>query len=188
MRIDYSDEEVGSFQGMKPFVQSSEFRALNIGFALDEGIASATEEFSVFFAERTVWSKYNRAYFRKNFWFKLNYPEVQFLCHGTAGHGSLLLKNTATEKLLYCMNRMSEFRSNESKRLDDSNGALLIGDVTTVNLTVFEGGVQSNVVPPMVSALYDMRLALDVDLDAFEETVMLIYIPKNHQLKNYIFS
>lgn len=70
------------------------------------------------------------------------------------------------------MNKMSEFRAKESKRLDDSNGNLTIGDVTTVNLTILKGGVQLNVVPPVVSAFYDVRLALDVSLDDFETMVI----------------
>jgi len=35
---EYTEEEVGGIDGMKLFVQSEEFRALNCGFALDEGI------------------------------------------------------------------------------------------------------------------------------------------------------
>lgn len=70
------------------------------------------------------------------------------------------------------MNRMSEFRAIESQRLDDSNGKLTPGDVTTVNLTMFDGGVQMNVVPPVVSAIYDVRLALDVGLEDFENMVI----------------
>ena len=33
-----TEEEVGSADGMKIFVQSEEFRSLNCGFALDEGM------------------------------------------------------------------------------------------------------------------------------------------------------
>lgn len=43
--------------GMKLLVKTSEFAELNIGFTLDEGIASATEVFPVFYGERTAWSK-----------------------------------------------------------------------------------------------------------------------------------
>lgn len=44
---------------MDAFVSSSDFRSLNIGFSLDEGIASPTSEFPVFFAERSVRRKIN---------------------------------------------------------------------------------------------------------------------------------
>lgn len=43
---------------MKVFVHSNEFKALNVGFSLDEGLASANEEFPVYYAERSIWSKY----------------------------------------------------------------------------------------------------------------------------------
>lgn len=51
------DEEIGGGNGMKAFVHTDAFRALNVGFALDEGVASPTESFEVFYAERSVWSK-----------------------------------------------------------------------------------------------------------------------------------
>lgn len=42
---------------MMPFVSSEEFKSLNIGFSLDEGISSPTSEFPVFYAERTLKGK-----------------------------------------------------------------------------------------------------------------------------------
>lgn len=51
----YSDEEIGGQFGMVKFVTSSEFAALNVGFALDEGVASPNEVFNVFYGERTGW-------------------------------------------------------------------------------------------------------------------------------------
>lgn len=51
------DEERGGFTGMGKFIESDAFRQLNIGFGLDEGIASPTEVYPVFYAERSVWSK-----------------------------------------------------------------------------------------------------------------------------------
>lgn len=41
---------------MKLFVDTDDFKALNVGFALDEGIASPTDVFSVYYAERSIWS------------------------------------------------------------------------------------------------------------------------------------
>ena len=40
---------------MKELIKTNDFKELNIGFALDEGMASPNEEFSVFYAERAVW-------------------------------------------------------------------------------------------------------------------------------------
>ncbi|KAG4068365.1 hypothetical protein HA402_007885 [Bradysia odoriphaga] len=142
------DEETGGVEGMRVFVHSDEFKALNVGFSLDEGIASPNEVFPIFYAERSIW-------------------KVTFICNGTAGHGSLLLKNTSGEKVNYILNKMTEFRSREAKKLDE-NPDLTIGDVTTVNLTMIEGGVQSNVVPPVMSITFDVRMAIDRSQEEFE--------------------
>ncbi|XP_017026519.1 aminoacylase-1-like [Drosophila kikkawai] len=142
------DEEVGGRNGMQPFVKSEEFRSLNIGFSLDEGIASPTAEFPVFYAERTV----------KRLFFKIS---------GSAGHGLLLMPNTAGEKLSYIISKMMELRAVQVQRLKD-NPKLQIGDVTTINLTTVNGGVQSNVVPPYMTATFDCRLSLDTDIVEFE--------------------
>lgn len=44
---------------MAKFVHSDDFKALNIGFSLDEGIASPNDVFPVFYAERSTWCKIN---------------------------------------------------------------------------------------------------------------------------------
>ena len=59
-----ADEEVGGHDGMEKYVVSKEFKELNIGFALDEGLASEENAIPLFYGERNV------------FW-------VQFKCHGT---------------------------------------------------------------------------------------------------------
>lgn len=145
------DEEVGGVLGMMPFVQSNEFRALNVGFSLDEGIASPTDEFIVFYSERSIW-------------------EIEFICNGQSGHGSLLLKGTPGEKIHYIIDKFAQFRRQESAKLSD-NAEFKIGDVTTVNLTMLSGGAQANVVPPTLSATFDIRLANDVNFDEFEKTL-----------------
>ena len=49
------DEEIFGPDGMKAFVESEDFRNLNVEFFLDEGIASPTYVFNVFYGERTCW-------------------------------------------------------------------------------------------------------------------------------------
>lgn len=43
---------------MKAFVDTNDFKNLNVGFALDEGIASPNNEYPIFYAERVIWRKY----------------------------------------------------------------------------------------------------------------------------------
>ena len=66
-----ADEELGGHEGMAKFVVSKEFKQLNIGFALDEGLASPTETIPLYYGERNV------------FWMK-------FKCTGIKQHLSLL--------------------------------------------------------------------------------------------------
>lgn len=118
------DEEVGGFLGMVKFVTSDAFKAMNVGFSLDEGIASPTDEFNVYFAERVIW-------------------EIVFTCHGQSGHGSLLFKNTPGEKIHYLIDKFMNMRKIESAKLEN-NPELDLGEVTTVNLTMLSGGAQGD--------------------------------------------
>ena len=55
-----ADEEVGGHDGMMKFCVSQEFKKLNIGMALDEGLASPDETIPVFYGERNVfWVKFH---------------------------------------------------------------------------------------------------------------------------------
>ena len=40
---------------MKEFVHTDEFKALNVGFSLDEGVASESDVYNVYYAERAIW-------------------------------------------------------------------------------------------------------------------------------------
>lgn len=93
--------------------------------------------------------------------------DVLFKINGTPGHGSLLLKNTAGEKLRILLDRFLEYRVTQVQKLED-NPNLTIGDVTTVNITQLSGGVQSNVVPPQFSMMTDIRLAVHENHVEFE--------------------
>lgn len=43
---------------MRKFVETEDYKALNVGFALDEGIASAGDDYLVYYAERSVWREW----------------------------------------------------------------------------------------------------------------------------------
>ncbi|PVU99748.1 hypothetical protein BB560_005458, partial [Smittium megazygosporum] len=47
------DEEIGGIDGMAYFVKSQDFKDLNAGFALDEGIANVGPELYAFYGERS---------------------------------------------------------------------------------------------------------------------------------------
>ncbi|CAH1185343.1 unnamed protein product [Phyllotreta striolata] len=145
------DEETGGVEGMKAFVNTNDFKNLNVGFALDEGMASPNNDSPVFYAERVIW-------------------QMHFHVPGHPGHGSLLLENTAGEKAARLLNKIYEFRRGEQQKMKD-NANLTIGDVTSVNVTQMHGGVQTNVIPPEFVVTVDCRLAITVDFVKFEETL-----------------
>ncbi|KJE95881.1 aminoacylase-1A, variant [Capsaspora owczarzaki ATCC 30864] len=143
------DEEIGGHSGMELFVDHERFKALNIGFALDEGLANETDAFTVYYGERAPW------------W-------VRVKAVGRPGHGSRFVENTATEKLMRVIEKFLAFRQ-QQKSLLESGEAKTLGDVTTLNLTMLEGGVQFNIVPAEASAGFDIRIPPTVDLVEFEK-------------------
>ena len=60
--------------------------------------------------------------------------DVFVKCPGTPGHGSLMLPDTAGEKVEIIINKFMDLRRREKKKLE-SNKNLTVGDVTSVNLT-----------------------------------------------------
>ncbi|XP_076652438.1 aminoacylase-1 [Halictus rubicundus] len=144
------DEEIGGVLGMKDFVHTKDFKALNVGFALDEGVACPQEYFYMFYGERSIW-------------------HVAVECNGTPGHGSILLDNTAGEKIRVIIDRFMDLRAKEKAKLVDPK--IQLGDVTTINLTQLKGGVQTNVVPTSLTAIFDIRLDPSVDHEEFEAMI-----------------
>ncbi|XP_022909928.2 aminoacylase-1-like isoform X3 [Onthophagus taurus] len=145
------EEELGGVQGMKEYVHTTHFKNLNVGFALDEGMANESEEFILFYGERFIW-------------------HMHFHCPGQPGHGSLLFDNTPGEKARIIIDRVMDFRAQEKKKLAD-NPELAIGDVTTLNITQLKGGVQTNVIPEEFIVSVDCRLPITVDEHEWQQTV-----------------
>lgn len=142
------EEELDGALGMRLFVHSSEFRKLNVGFALDEGYANPSEKMSLFYGERAVWRFFVH-------------------CTGQPGHGSQFLHNTAGEKLQKVINSFLTYRTEQENKLK-LNPNLQLGEVTTLNLTLLEGGVQFNVVPAKLSVGFDVRVAITENLEELE--------------------
>uniref|UniRef100_UPI00398F2D6C aminoacylase-1-like isoform X2 n=1 Tax=Pristiophorus japonicus TaxID=55135 RepID=UPI00398F2D6C len=95
---------------------------------------------------------------------------VTVRCPGSPGHGSRFIENTAAEKVRRIINLFLDFREKEKKRLNLSE-CMTLGDVTTINLTMLQGGVAYNVVPEELMASFDIRIPPTVDYKAFEEQI-----------------
>ncbi|KAI1733309.1 peptidase family m20/M25/M40 domain-containing protein [Ditylenchus destructor] len=146
------DEEIGSHDGAERFVHTDRFKQLNVGFGLDEGLASEDDAYKVYYGERCVW------------WMKV-------ICPGSPGHGSRFIENTAGPKLRSIIDSFSDFREKQEKLLK-SNPKLKLGDVTSVNLTKVEGGVQVNVIPSAYVAWFDLRITPTDDLEKMEAQIV----------------
>jgi aminoacylase len=154
------DEENSGRRGMGEFVKSADFKELNVGFALDEGLANEGNAYTVFNSERCIWWLHVKA-------------------TGDAGHGSRFVKDTAMEKLITSINKFLAFRKEqqellECQHLDGCSHAHAakrkrkLGDVTTVNLTALSGGHSDgdgkwllNVIPSQASAGMIYYTAID---------------------------
>jgi len=153
------DEEIGGADGMAKLVITKEFTDLNIGVALDEGLASPTNSFTVFYGERVPW------------W-------VKFKATGPTGHGSRFVQNSAVEKIMKVVNKMLTLRQEQFDELQRGMAqcGMTLGDVTTLNLTMLKAGVTSdgqnfqlNVIPTEAEAGFDIRIPPSVNLDEFKK-------------------
>jgi aminoacylase len=145
------DEEIGGHDGMEKFVDTQDFRELNVGFALDEGLAHPGEEMIVYYGERASW------------WLLLT-------ATGPTGHGSQLFPQTAGDSLLQFLSRLTKWREEESLKLR-SDSKKRLGDVTTINVNMIKTGTfapdgtfQVNVIPSEAKAAVDMRVDPSVNL------------------------
>ncbi|KAK5638398.1 hypothetical protein RI129_012693 [Pyrocoelia pectoralis] len=145
------DEEVGGTRGMKALTVTEDFRKLNVGFAIDEGFPDEGNKFLISYAEKIVRQ------------FVIN-------CEGTSGHGSLLLQNTAGEKLASVLTAIYNLRKVQKEKLA-KNTSLGLGNIIAINLTKIEGGLSSNIIPLKFSLTFDCRLPPDADIDEFDGTV-----------------
>ncbi|KAF9311829.1 adenylate cyclase [Podila horticola] len=146
-------EEVGGAEGMKLLVHHESFKALNVAFALDEGIASPKNALKVFYGERMPW------------WIKVT-------ATGPTGHGSQFIKETAPSKLLKVIEKFMNLRNEQEKLLEiglhHDGKRYTLGDVTTINLTFLQAGIQFNVIPMEASCGFDIRVSPFFDMKEFQ--------------------
>ncbi|XP_071817211.1 aminoacylase-1-like [Apostichopus japonicus] len=131
------DEEIGG-SGMRELVTLQAFKEMNVGFTLDEGLANPEDKYTVFYGERGS-------------------VRLEITCTGDTGHGSRFIENYVGEKMQKIITSAHAFREKEKKRMETEN--LKLGDVSTLNLTMIQGGVAYNVVPMELKAVFDVRLS-----------------------------
>lgn len=169
------DEEAGGLDGAAKFVQSPEFRALNVGMALDEGLASPENIFHLFYGERAS-----------------NWVIIR--TRGPTGHGSRFIQDTAIEKITRILARIYQHRSEiEPKCHHTALGDLLSMNVTAMKAGVpssaFRGGFAINVIPSEAEIAIDIRVPLTItDVESIirkdwvkdEQDVEIDFVDKNN--------
>jgi len=151
------DEEIGGLDGMEKFLESNEWKQMQpVGIALDEGLANPDNAYTVFYGERVPW------------WLLVK-------AKGNTGHGSRFIENTAMSKIIDVCTKALDFRKEQQQLLGHHGGcshaqAKKLGDVTSINLTMLQGGVSSdggktwalNVIPTEAEAGFDVRISPDM--------------------------
>ncbi|KAL2632640.1 hypothetical protein R1flu_004119 [Riccia fluitans] len=161
------EEEVGGVDGAKKFYGSSDFKELNVGMVLDEGLASEDGNYRVFYAERTVW------------WFYIT-------AQGHPGHGSRLFDGMALENLRISLDAIADFRKSEFDKV--KSGEKAEGEVTSVNNVYLTAGRPTptgfvmNVQPSQAEAGFDMRVSPLADLDALQKLLDEEWAPASRNL------
>lgn len=156
------DEEIRGTDGMAKFVSAGHLKDLNVGCALDEGLANPNpRQATVFYGERAC------------FW-------VRIRAHGHVGHGSRFVKGQAVVKLLDTVEKFLAFRTKQEAKFEGHRChhgvAHKLGDVVTLNCTMLNAGVTSdqgktyalNVIPSSAEAGFDIRIPPTVPFDEME--------------------
>jgi aminoacylase len=153
------DEEIGGSGGMGVLLSSDWYSEVQIDLALDEGLASEDDNYAVFYGERLPW------------W-------VRITAEGSTGHGSRFIEGTAVEQIMGVTQKALAFRSQQKDILHGVNHAgcshgvamkKVLGDVTSLNVTMLRAGVQAggldvmNVVPARAEAGFDIRISPHMD-------------------------
>ena len=127
------DEEIGGFDGAAKFVGSKEFEELNVGFVMDEGQASPTDEFRVFYADRSPW-------------------HVTIKATGPPGHGSRMYDHSPMENLMISIEMITKFRDSQFDLV--KRGWTANSEVVSVNPVFLNAGIPTSNVSTSIFTLF----------------------------------
>ncbi|KAL2459281.1 Peptidase M20/M25/M40 family protein [Forsythia ovata] len=161
------DEEIGGFDGAKKFADSEVFKKMNVGVVLDEGLASPTENYRLFYAERCPW------------WLVIK-------ATGAPGHGAKLYDNTAMENLLKSIESVRRFRAAQFDLV--KAGLKAEGEVISVNMVFLKAGTPSpsgfvmNLQPSEAQAGFDIRVPPNMDAVSLERRIAEEWAPASRNM------
>ncbi len=156
-------DEIAGIEGMVKFIAAGHLKDLNVGCALDEGLANPNNnQMTAFYGQHAL------------FW-------VRIRANGNVGHGSRFIKGQAVTKLLDTVEKFLAFRAEQEAKFDGHgcrhSAAHKLGDVVTLNCTMLNAGVTSdqgktfalNVIPSTAEAGFDIRVPPSVPLEEMEK-------------------
>uniref|UniRef100_A0A2N9HVB8 N-acyl-aliphatic-L-amino acid amidohydrolase n=1 Tax=Fagus sylvatica TaxID=28930 RepID=A0A2N9HVB8_FAGSY len=161
------DEEIGGDAGVKKFADTHVFNNLNVGIVLDEGLASPTENYRVFYAERSAW------------WLVIK-------AIGQPGHGSKLYDNSAMENLFKSIESVRRFRASQFDLV--RAGLKAEGEVVSVNMAFLKAGTPSptgfvmNLQPSEAQAGFDIRVPPTADPESLERRITEEWAPASRNM------
>lgn len=162
------DEEIGGVHGVGEFVQTEAFKKLNVGFVLDEGLASGDEKnLCIKVAERKV-------------------VQVLLTSTGQLTHGSRINCLNAVHELTRFLAHVVQHQAEQKAKLAATPAGLLL----SMNITSFQAGVIQdgqialNSIPDSATATIDIRVPPTMPLNQAHE--MLDLLIKNFPDISYI--
>ncbi|VVA26609.1 PREDICTED: aminoacylase-1 [Prunus dulcis] len=161
------DEEIGGHAGAETFAESDIFKGLNVGIVLDEGLASPTENYRTFYAERCpMW--------------------LVIKATGAPGHGAKLYDNTATENLFKSIESVRRFRASQFDLV--KAGLKAEGEVVSVNMVFLKAGTPTptgfvmNLQPSEAEAGFDIRVPPTADQESLERRIAEEWAPSSRNM------
>ncbi|CAH9125978.1 unnamed protein product [Cuscuta epithymum] len=161
------DEEIGGHDGAEKFVNSDIFQEMNVGVVLDEGLASPTDNYRVFYGERSPW------------WLVIK-------AVGAPGHGAKLYDNTAMENLFKSIESIRRFRASQFDLV--KAGMKAEGEVISVNMVFLKAGTPSptgfvmNLQPSEAEAGFDVRVPPTADQASLERRISEEWAPASRNM------
>lgn len=161
------DEEIGGVDGAAKLAESKEFQELNVGFVMDEGQASPTDDFRVFYADRSPW-------------------HVTIKAVGPPGHGSRMYDNSAMENLMISIEIITKFRDSQFDLV--KKGYAANSQVISVNPVFLNAGIQTsngfamNMQPSEAEAGFDIRLPPTADLELIRNRIAHEWAPASRNM------
>ncbi|KAB2602526.1 aminoacylase-1-like [Pyrus ussuriensis x Pyrus communis] len=161
------DEEIGGHDGAEKLAESDVFKGLNVGIVLDEGLASPTENYRAFYAERCpMW--------------------LVIKATGAPGHGAKLYDNTAMENLLKSIESVRRFRASQFDLV--KAGLKAEGEVVSVNMVFLKAGTPTptgfvmNLQPSEAEAGFDIRVPPTADQESLEKRIAEEWAPASRNM------